>query len=113
MDYKTMTQDELGEVLYDVICKREDYPQNSGSKKALALDEEYWEITNILGELKQFVAKIREFVMSDTVRKENFSDIEICCEADNEVANDEVEEILEKYSYNDCINYMNERELAY
>lgn len=50
--------------------------------------------------------KVYDYVMDDTVRKENFTDIEICCMDDNEDANEEVINIISKMSDEDCIGYL-------
>lgn len=55
---------------------------------------------------------VYDYVMNDTVRKENFTDIEICCADDNEDANEEVINIILKMTDEDCIKYLkNENEM--
>ena len=50
--------------------------------------------------------KMWEYLMGDTVAKENFTDIEICSEEDNYLANQILEEILLGYSEQDCENFL-------
>ena len=106
-----MSVSELQDVLADVINAREAYPTDSLNKKALSLDEKYITITDLIGGLKVLIEKIRDYVMSDTVRKENFADVEICCEDDNDYANGEVRKILDAYTWNKCKEYLNKEGL--
>ena len=46
--------DQLKEMLTDVIDAREGYTEQSMNKKALELDDQYWDICNEIGERKQF-----------------------------------------------------------
>ncbi len=102
-----MSVAELQDTLTDVINAREAYPDNSLNKKALKLDEEYIRITDLIEGLKNLIEKIRVYVMNDAVRKENFTGVEICCEDDNEYANEEIREILDAYTWNKCKDYLN------
>lgn len=47
-DLNKMTLDELKDHLIDVINAREAYPENSLNKKALALDDEYYDTTDAI-----------------------------------------------------------------
>jgi len=50
---------------------------------------------------KQYIEQLREYIMDDTVRKERFTDIEICCEDDNEYANKVLDEKLKELTWED------------
>lgn len=52
--------------------------------------------------------KVKEYIMDDTTRKEDFTDIEICNMYDNDDANCELNKILESYSDQDFIDFVNE-----
>lgn len=106
-----MTLDKLKDILTDVINARESYPEDSTNRKALELDGLYLKLDDVIGGLKNIVEKIRVYVMNDTVRKENFADVEICCEDDNYYANDVVKEILDGYSWNDCMKFLEAEQL--
>lgn len=106
-----MTADNLREARSDVINARESYPSDSTSRKAIALDEAYLRIDDMINMLDCLAGKIRAYIMDDTVRKENFTDVEICCEDDNEYANEALDEIIGGYTWNDCQRYLKEEEL--
>lgn len=106
LNMDNMTVDELKEALTDVINDRESYPEDSTSKKAIALDELYLDLDTRINTLSEVIEYIRMYIMDDTVRKENFTDIEICCADDNDDANEELKEILNGYSWNDCKAYL-------
>lgn len=108
---KDMSIEQLEEALKDIIDAREAYPEDSMNRKALALDDAYGRVEFMITTLKGLIDKIHNYVMADTVRKENFSDIEICCEDDNEEANTIIEELLEEYTWNQCKQYLSEEEL--
>ena len=48
-------------------------------------------------------------IMEDTTSKERFTDIEICCEDDNETANDIVYDVVGGWSDQDCIDFLEAR----
>lgn len=54
--------------------------------------------------------EVIDYILSDTVAKERFSDIEICTEDDNYIANEEVFDIVSRYTDEDCINFLNAME---
>lgn len=111
-DFNDMTLDRLHEELTDNINERESFPENSRAKRAAELDDEYGELDGCIWRLEKLVEGIKSYVMEDTVRKENFSDIEICCEEDNLFANEEIENILDEYTLNNCVEFLSKEEVT-
>lgn len=50
--------------------------------------------------------EIRDYILADTTRKEDFVDFEICCEEDDLDANSEIDEILDDWTEEQCLQYL-------
>jgi hypothetical protein len=62
---------------------------------------------------KQYIEQLREYIMDDTVRKERFTDIEICCEDDNEYANKVLDEKLKELTWKELEQIAKEEDLDF
>lgn len=62
---------------------------------------------------KQYIEQLREYIMDDTVRKERFTDIEICCEDDNEYANKVLDEKLKELTWKELEQIAREEDLTF
>ena len=89
--------------LDEVQAKREQITKENCPKE---YDKEFVLVDDFLDELLTLQQKVFELVTFDTVRKEKFTDIEICCEEDNELANEKVRNELKGWSYNRCKQYV-------
>lgn len=63
--------------------------------------------------MNELLEKAKQLVMNDTVKKEIFTDIEICCTDDNILANEICKNILSQYSKQNLIDFISAVENGY
>ena len=101
---RKLTREDLVDLSLDEVQREWEKIKEEEYQKSY--DEEFVLVDDFLDEFHTLQHKVFELVTFDTTHKENFTDIEICCEKDNELANEKVWDKLSSWSYNRCKKYI-------